>query len=42
MKVVVVMGLKLDYLKLEEGIKLFEKYGIEVVVRVLLVYRILE
>ena len=33
MKVAVVMGSKSDYPKLEEGIKLLEKYGIEVVAR---------
>ena len=39
MKVAVVMGSKSDYPKLEEGIKLLEKYGIEVVARALSAHR---
>ncbi len=39
MKVAVIMGSKSDYPKLEEGIQLLEKYGIEVVVRALSAHR---
>ncbi|MDR0880781.1 MAG: 5-(carboxyamino)imidazole ribonucleotide mutase [Clostridioides sp.] len=39
MKVAVVMGSKSDYPKLEDGIKLLERYGIEVVVRALSAHR---
>ncbi|WP_024621292.1 5-(carboxyamino)imidazole ribonucleotide mutase [Metaclostridioides mangenotii] len=39
MKVAVVMGSKSDYPKLEEGIKLLEKFGIEVLVRALSAHR---
>lgn len=39
MKVVVIMGSKSDYPKLEEGIDLLEKYDIEVVVRALSAHR---
>ena len=39
MKVAVVMDSKSDYPKLEEGIKLLEKYGIEVVARALSAHR---
>ncbi|MGL6105844.1 5-(carboxyamino)imidazole ribonucleotide mutase [Romboutsia sp.] len=39
MKVAVVMGSKSDYPKLEEGIVLLEKYGVEVAVRALSAHR---
>ncbi|HSQ87449.1 5-(carboxyamino)imidazole ribonucleotide mutase [Romboutsia sp.] len=39
MKVAVVMGSKSDYTKLEDGIKLLEKFGIEVVARALSAHR---
>ena len=39
MKVAVIMGSKSDYPKLEEGINLLEKNGVEVVVRVLSAHR---
>ena len=39
MKVAVVMGSKSDYPKLEEGIGLLRKYGVEVLVRVLSAHR---
>lgn len=39
MKVAVVMGSKSDYPKLEEGILILEKYGIEVVTRALSAHR---
>ena len=39
MKVAVVMGSKSDYPKLEEGISLLERFGVEVVVRVLSAHR---
>lgn len=39
MKVAVVMGSKSDYPKLEEGIDLLRKYGVEVLVRVLSAHR---
>ncbi|CEQ19259.1 5-(carboxyamino)imidazole ribonucleotide mutase [Paraclostridium sordellii] len=39
MKVVVVMGSKSDYPKLEKGIELLEKFGVEVSVRVLSAHR---
>lgn len=39
MKVAVIMGSKSDYQKLDEGIKLLEKYGVEVVVRALSAHR---
>lgn len=39
MKVAVIMGSKSDYPKIEEGIKLLEKFGIDVVVRALSAHR---
>ena len=39
MKVAIVMGSKSDYPKLEEGINFLQKYGIEVVVRILSAHR---
>ncbi|CEP91739.1 phosphoribosylaminoimidazole carboxylase catalytic subunit [[Clostridium] sordellii] len=39
MKVAVVMGSKSDYPKLEKGIELLEKFGVEVLVRVLSAHR---
>ncbi len=39
MKVAVVMGSKSDYPKLEDGIKLLERFGIDVVVRALSAHR---
>ena len=39
MKVAIVMGSKSDYPKLEEGINFLEKYGVEVVVRILSAHR---
>ncbi|GAA3657849.1 5-(carboxyamino)imidazole ribonucleotide mutase [Asaccharospora irregularis] len=39
MKVAVIMGSKSDYPKLEEGINLLEKYGVEVVSRALSAHR---
>ncbi len=39
MKVVVIMGSKSDYPKLEDGIELLEKFGIEVVARALSAHR---
>lgn len=39
MKVAVIMGSKSDYPKLDEGIKLLEKYGVEVIVRALSAHR---
>ncbi|RDY26151.1 5-(carboxyamino)imidazole ribonucleotide mutase [Romboutsia weinsteinii] len=39
MKVAVVMGSKSDYPKLEEGINLLERFGVEVVVRALSAHR---
>ena len=39
MKVAVVMGSKSDYPKLENGIELLEKFGVEVLVRVLSAHR---
>ena len=39
MKVAIVMGAKSDYPKLEEGINFLEKYGVEVVVRILSAHR---
>ena len=39
MKVAVVMGSKSDYPKLEKGIELLEKFGVEVSVRVLSAHR---
>ena len=40
MKVVVVMGSKSDYPKLEAGIELLEKFGIEVIARALSAHRV--
>jgi 5-(carboxyamino)imidazole ribonucleotide mutase len=40
MKVVVVMGSKSDYPKLEVGIELLEKFGIEVIARALSAHRV--
>ena len=39
MKVAVIMGSKSDYPKLEEGIKLLERFGVEVSVRALSAHR---
>ena len=39
MKVAVIMGSKSDYPKLEEGIELLERYGVEVVIRALSAHR---
>ncbi|MCR1953992.1 5-(carboxyamino)imidazole ribonucleotide mutase [Clostridioides mangenotii] len=39
MKVAVIMGSKSDYPKIEDGIKLIEKFGIDVVVRALSAHR---
>ena len=39
MKVAVIMGSKSDYPKLEEGIKLLERFGVEVVIRALSAHR---
>ncbi|MBU5307869.1 5-(carboxyamino)imidazole ribonucleotide mutase [Clostridioides mangenotii] len=39
MKVAVIMGSKSDYPKLEDGIKLLERFGIDVVVRALSAHR---
>ena len=39
MKIAVVMGSKSDYPKLEKGIELLEKFGVEVLVRVLSAHR---
>ncbi len=39
MKVAVIMGSKSDYPKIEDGIKLLEKFGIDVVVRALSAHR---
>ena len=39
MKVAVIMGSKSDYPKLDEGIKLLEKYGVEVIIRALSAHR---
>ena len=39
MKVAVIMGSKSDYPKLEDGIKLLERFGVEVSVRALSAHR---
>ena len=39
MKVAVLMGSKSDYPRLEDGVNILEKYGVEVIVRVLSAHR---
>ena len=39
MKVAVIMGSKSDYPKLEDGIKLLERFGVEVAARALSAHR---